>query len=149
MGRADAYDVVDGLVAPKGYVEMSGLVEATEPVEAGAVQVVEERRCLRRVVLALGNERIETGAGAIVMGAIVPQRDVDDESSLEMRVEVDDVRVDVVEDGTLGAEAQGDRQTADEGLDKTPRSMRLPEWAQVWQLPSLATRPLERRTELN
>ena len=99
-------------------------------------------------MLALGDERIETGAGPIEVGAVVPQWDVDDESSMEMRVEVGDVRVDVVKEGTLGVEAQVDRQAADEGLDKAPRSMRLPERSEMWQLPSFAASPLERRPEL-
>ena len=61
------------------------------------------------------------------------------------QVEVDQVRIGVVEQGLLGLKAKRNRQTTTERLNESPMRVRLPERLQVRNLPTLSAGPFEGR----
>src|SRR5690606_12493343 len=123
------------------------VVEAAEAVVPGAVQVIEQLRGLRRIGGARCKERVETLAMPVVQRLAVLHGDADGQAALQPAVEVDEVRIGVVEQRARWPQAQRHRQAAAEGLDQAPPRVRLPQRPQVWNLPPLASGPLERRTK--
>src|SRR5882672_5902606 len=67
------------------------------------------------------------------------------EAGPEPAIEVDQMRVDVVQEGPPGPEAEGHGQPAAERLREAPAGMAGPQRAEVRNLPALAARPLQRR----
>jgi hypothetical protein len=77
---------------------------------------------------------------------VIGHLDVDREASLYPPVEVDQVRVGVVEEGLRRREAERNRQPAAERLDEAAMRVRRPQLPQMRNLPALAAGPLQRRS---
>src|SRR5207249_399983 len=131
------------VVAAERDVELTAMVEAAEAIVAGAVQVVEERGGLGGLVLPACPQLVEPVAISVVQTFVVQHRNADHETALEPSVEVDDVRVDVVQQGAPRHDPESDCETAREGLNQTPACVRLPEREEIRQLPPLPSCPFE------
>ena len=84
---------------------------------------------------------------AIVEPLVVAHLDLDVEPAPEPAVEVDEVRIQIVEQGSPGLQPKRDRQSTAERLDEAAGGMRGPERRQVRHLPALAAGPLERGSQ--
>jgi hypothetical protein len=69
------------------------------------------------------------------------------EALLKPAVEIDEMRVGIIQERSLGQEPERDGQASGEGLDEPHFGVRQPEWPQVWYLPSFSARPLQGRSE--
>lgn len=69
------------------------------------------------------------------------------ETSLQLRVEVYEVGIDVIQEGVLWFQTQRRRESTAEWLDVTPVPVWLPKWRQVREQPTLSTSPLQRRLQ--
>src|SRR4029077_1784912 len=102
--------VADPRVAAERDVEQSTAVEPAEAGEAGTVQIIEERRGFRRLRLLRGQQGVEARAVSVEERLVIGHLDVDREASLYPPVEVDQVRVGVVEEGLRRREAERNGQ---------------------------------------
>ena len=64
-----------------------------------------------------------------------------------MTVEIEEVGVDVVEEGFLGSETESDCEASTEGLDESARGVLLPNGLEVGDEPTFASSPFEGRGE--
>src|SRR6185437_4148231 len=104
--------VVDRLVRPEGHVEIAAFVETTKTIEARAVQIVEQLRAFFRVRLATTNQAIEALALSIEKLLVVPHPHAHAQTILHVTIEVDEVRVDVVQQRLLRLQSKHHREPA-------------------------------------
>ena len=134
-------------MAPERHVELAPAVEAAQPVVPGAVEVIEQLGRLAGLAPPPGHETVEVVPMLIVELALVAHRNPDGETALQMLVEVDGVRVHVVEQCPAGVEAERDRETAAERLDQSPARVPAPQHPETRHEPALATGPLQGRLQ--
>ncbi len=139
--------VANGCVAAIRRVERALTVEAAQPVVAGAIEVVEKFRCFLRAGLPMRDHLVEAFPIGVVDGAVVGHRQAGHEAVLHPLVEIDEVRIGVVEQRLLWLQVHGDRQAAAEGFHETTPMMLSPQRQQERRQPALATGPLEDRLD--
>ena len=139
--------VADALVAAEWDVELAGLIEAAQAVEAGPIEVVKKRGRFGGVLLAARDELVEPGAVPVEQPLVVLHRQVGLEAPLQPAVEVDQMRIRVVEQRALRGQTEGDGEATGERFDEPPVRMRLPERAEMRHLPALAAGPFQRGPE--
>ena len=114
-------------VSPERHVERASAIEAAETVETRSVEEVEETSRFGTVAALRRDERVETVA---VTGSRTSSRfchrELDAEAALQPPIEIDQMWVDVIEERSLGGEAQRHPQTAAEGLDEAAVPMSFP-----------------------
>src|ERR1043166_479561 len=137
--------VVDRLVRSERHIEIAALVETAEPVEAGAIQIVEQLRRFRRLRAAVVNQSIEARAMTIEKLFVVAHRQRHSQTALHVSVEVNEVRIDVVQERLLRLQSKRDGETAAKRLDVAARCVCFPDGFQVWREPAFAAGPLQRR----
>src|SRR6185295_5251253 len=116
--------VVDCFVSAERHIEIATLVETTQAIEARAVEIVEQLRAFLRVSFAASNQTIEALALAIEKFLFVTHAHAHPQTILHVMIEVDQVRIDVVEQCLLRLQAQHYGQSTAEWLDvSTPRVM--------------------------
>src|SRR5512139_3300505 len=93
--------VGDPPIAPEWHVELPLSVEPTETVVPGAVEKVEQGRGLAAARSAFREQLVESSAVPVEDLGVVLERLVDPEASFQPPVEVDQVRVDVIQQGAL------------------------------------------------
>ena len=98
---AEVPQVVDAGILAERHVEPSLLVEATETVVPGAVEVVEETRRFRRSFLSFVEQRIEPGATAIEGQPLISHREINLQTTLNPPVEVNQMGVGIIEQRAL------------------------------------------------
>jgi hypothetical protein len=116
-----------------------------QPVEPGSVQIIEQRRGISGLLLATAEQRIATLAAFVVRPLLILERQRRRQPLLQPAVEVDEVRVDVVEHRSRRHEAQGDCQASGERLDQPSITVSRPVREQVRNLPALPASPFQRR----
>ena len=84
---------------------------------------------------------------AIERPFVVLESALDHQSPCEPAIEVDDVRIGVVQERARGPETQRHGQAAAEWLDEAPLCVQTPERCEMRHLPPLAAGPLEQRTK--
>lgn len=89
--------VVNSGVAAKGYIEEALLIEPAQTVIAGAVEVVEEAGRFRTPGSAAFNHCIEAVAVSVVNALFIFQREIDGKTTVDPTVEIDEMRVYIVE----------------------------------------------------
>src|ERR1041385_2478414 len=139
--------VVDCGVPSHGDIELASLVESAKTVEPCPVQVVEQLGPIGRECLSFARECVETIPQRIVRLLVVAHLERDLQSITELAVEVDHVRIGVIEERMLWAKSEGDCKSAHEGLNKPAVGFRLPQPFEMRQQPPLAAGPLEGRRD--
>src|SRR5687767_14610668 len=89
--------VVDRFISPEWNVEIPTFIESTKTVEASTVQVVEQLRSLFSLRFAIFYQLIKPLAMAIEKLLVVAHRHPHLEAPLHVTVEIDQVRIDVVQ----------------------------------------------------
>ena len=145
--RREVACVRDPHVLTERHVEFARPVEPAEAVVAGPVEVVEERARFALRGLAARQHRVEPVAMLVEQLLVVLHREIDAKAVLKPTVEVDDVRVGVVQERARGHQAERHREAAAEGLDEAAARVRRPDGLKVRHLPPLAARPLEGRAK--
>ncbi len=145
--RGEVAGVADAGILSERDVELALAVEAAKPVEAGAIQVVEQRRSFGGVLLAVGDELVEAGALAVEQPLVVLHLQIGLEPLLKPAVKIDEMGVGVVKERAFGQEPERDRQPPAKGLDEPRSGMRFPKRPEVRYLPALSAGPLQGWTE--
>src|SRR5206468_1528512 len=97
-------------------VELTPPVEAAQTVVPRAVEIVKERRGLTPRPPACRQKLVEASPVGVEQTFVVFHRNGSLESPLQPAVEVDHVRIDVIEKRSFGCQPQGDREPAAERL---------------------------------
>ena len=139
--------IVDAAIATEGDIKGTLAIEAAETVEAGAIEVVEQGRRLARAHVAPCDELIEAFAMVVVGRRVVGHFQANLQSALNPIVEVDEVRVRVVQESFTGTQAQGDGQAAAEGLDQAPVPVARIERGELGDEPALTSQPFQERRQ--
>src|SRR6185369_2137405 len=108
-------------------------------------EIVEKlgRLCAGRA--AVFDQLVEARAVSIEELLVVAHLDAQRESVLEMTVEVDEMRIDVVEQRTPGLQTQCNGEAAAERFDVPPRCVSLPDRREMRDQPAFAAGPFQRR----
>ena len=91
--------VVDVLIASERDVESAAAIEPAQSIESRAVEIVEELGSLPAFGVTPRYEFVEPLAAAIVQRAVVAHLELDHQAPPQPAIEIDDVRIDVVEQG--------------------------------------------------
>jgi hypothetical protein len=102
------------------HVEFATLIEAAESVEASSVEIVEILRRLCALRFAVSDQFVETTAVAVETLRVVRHLDGCFESLLQMRVEVYEMRIDVIQKGAAWSQSKRGRKSAAERFDVAP-----------------------------
>src|SRR5262249_38932987 len=135
----------DRFIRPKRHIEIAAFVETTEPIETGAIQIIEQLRRFRRLRAAVANQSIETIAMTIEKSFVVTHSYRHCQTLLHVGVEVNQVRIDVVQERLLRLQAKRDSETTAKWFDVPSRGVRFPNRFQVWRQPAFAAGPLQGR----
>src|SRR5439155_17001853 len=109
------------------------------------IQVVEQRRGLGGVALTVREQMVEPLAMRVVPGFTVAHGQRDHEALSQPTIEIDQVRVHVVQERAFRHQPERDREPATERLDQPALLLARPMLDQVGKLPPLAAGPLQRR----
>jgi hypothetical protein len=123
--------VVNGFVSAERHVEVAALIETAQTVEARAIQIVEQLRAFPGVRLAVPNQPVEPVAVFIEKFLVVAHRDMHPQAVLQVTIEIDEVRVDVVEQRFLWLQAEHDCKAAAKRLHVSPVSVRFPDRLEI------------------
>ena len=123
--------VIDCRVRAEGNVEFAALVETAQSVEAGAVQVVEQLRRFLARRFAVAYQLIEPVAMTIEELLVVAHLDTQLQSRLQMAIEVDEVRIDVVQQRAARLPTERDSQPAAEWFDVPMALVLRPDWGEM------------------
>lgn len=135
--------VVDVRVAAEGDVEVAGAVEAAEAVEAAPIEVVEEFGGFGGLGFLVVDELVETVAIVIEEVFLIAIFEGGGESGAELLIEVDEVGIEVVEEGLGGLQAEGNGEAAAEGFDEAWRLDEVVKLSKLGDEPAFATGPFE------
>ena len=145
--RGEVSRVADRPIPSERYVELPASVEAAQPVVSGAVEVVEQLGRLAGPAPAAGHQAVEFVPVPVVELALVAHRNPGHEAALEVAIEVDGMRVHVVEQRPGGIQAERNRESAAERLDQPSTGVLAPQRPQARHEPALAACPFQRRLE--
>ena len=112
----------------KRNVKLPCFIEPAQPVEAGAIQIIEQLRSLGGCVPSFPDELIKLTSMGIEALRLVGHLDRDIKTILKLDVEVYKVWIDVVEQRPLRLQSQGDRQSAAKRFNQTSKCVRTPEF---------------------
>ena len=98
----EVFCVVNRTIGAKWYVEFSAPVEATKAIKAGAIEIVEKLRSFGRRRSLGVDQFIESPAVPVEQPFVVAHFNVQLESLLNLSVEINKVRVDVIQEGLYG-----------------------------------------------
>src|SRR5947209_1379270 len=102
--------VINCLVLPEGNVEFAALVEAAEAIEASAIQIIEELRGFNGFCPAVFDEFVEARAMGIEKLLVVTRFNLHREPTPKLRIEIDQMRIQIVQHRALRLQTQCDRQ---------------------------------------
>src|SRR5690606_19797178 len=137
--------VVDVLILAEGNIELALSVETAQAVVARAVEIKEQLSRFSGIGLPLPNQLVETAAVGVVEIPVVTHFDGELQAFAYPTIEIDQVRVDVIQSGMFGQQPQGHGHAAAEGLHETAVFMSLVELLYDGHQPALAACPLEQR----
>src|SRR2546426_9697271 len=103
--------VIHRLVLSERDIEFTALVEAAETIETSAIQIVEELRGFSGFCAAVSDQLVEARAMRIEKSLVITRFDLYRQSTPELRVEIDQVRIEIVQHGSLWLQTQRDRQS--------------------------------------
>src|SRR6185503_2326720 len=109
--------VVDRFVSAERYVEITASVETTQTIEARAVEIVEQLCAFLRVCLAASNQPVEAIALPIEKLLVVSHSHAHPQTVLNVTVEVDQVWIDVIQEGLTGLQSKHDSEAPAKRLD--------------------------------
>ena len=115
----------------KRYVEFTALIEAAESIEASAIQIIEDLCRFRVLPFVVLDQFIKTTPMAIEVFLIISHLDSYLETTLQLSVKVYQVRIDIIQDRTVGTQTYGDCESAAERLDIASGRVALPKVQQV------------------
>src|SRR5215510_723638 len=139
--------VVNRRVRSEGNIKLPAFVETAQSVKASAVEIVEQLRCLFALRPAVFAELIEPLAMPVEEFLFVAHLDALLKATLKMSIEVNEMRIDVVEQRAFRLQAQRYGQAAAERFDVSPIRVSFPNGRQVRNEPALATSPLQGRLD--
>ena len=139
--------VVDVRIASEWNVEAAFAIEPAETVVPGPIQVVEETGSLGSLRFSIFQKLVEAVAALIVLRFIILHVERNRQTPLQKIVKVNQMRVDVVQECTCGTQSKHHRKTAAKWLDETAAPRALPQRLDIRNLPTLSTRPFQRRPE--
>jgi hypothetical protein len=100
------------------------------------------------VCLAAPDQAVEALALAIEKLFIIPHSHAHPQTILHVAVEVDQVWIDVIQQRLPGLQSKHDSEAAAKRLDISTLRVCVPDWFQMRDEPTFATRPFERRLQL-
>jgi len=118
-------------VLTKRYVEFTALIEAAESIEASPIQIIEDlgRFCVLPFVVL--DQFIKTTPMSIEAFLIISHLDSYLEATLQLSVKVYQVRINIIQEGTVGPQTYWNCQSAAERLDIASGRVALPKLHQV------------------
>src|SRR5690606_13805217 len=111
--------VVDVLILAEGNIELALPVETAQAVVARAVEIKEQLSRFSGIGLPLPNQLVETAAVGVVEIPVVTHFDGELQALTYPTIEIDQVRVDVVQNGMFGQQPQGHGPSAPVVLNET------------------------------
>ncbi len=109
--------IVDRFVSAERHIEIATLVETTQTVETGAIQVVEQLRAFLTVRLAIANQLIEALAVLIEEFLVIAHREAHLQAVLHVAIEVNQVGIDVVQQRRSRLQSQHNRKPTAKRFD--------------------------------
>src|SRR5690606_11922550 len=137
--------VVDVLILAEGNIELALPVEAAQAVVTRADEVKEQLSRFGCTGLPLPDQLVEAAAVGVVEIPVVTHLDGELQALAYPPIEIDQVRVDVIQNGMFGQQPQGHGHAAAEGLHETAVFMPIVELFYDGHQPALAACPLEQR----
>ena len=137
--------VVYRTVLAKGYIEFTALIEAAETMKASAIQVVEKLCCVTGLCPAVVNQPVEARAMCIEKFRVVARLDLQRKSTTNLRVEINQVGIQIIQRCALWLQTQRDRQPTAKRLDITAMLVWAPERFDVGHQPTLPASPFQQR----
>src|SRR5437867_8114694 len=134
--------VINCLVLSERHVEFAALIEAATTVETGAIKIVEELSRLRILRAVFFDKLIEALAMRIEEFRVVTGFDLQRKSASKLFVEINEMRIQVIQERALRFQPQRHSQPATERLDVTTLCVLPPERVDVWNQPTLSASPL-------
>lgn len=127
----------------KRHIEFARLIETAKSVEARAIQIIKKLRRFRALPLAAFDELVEPAAVAVESRLVILHPNCYLQASLQMSVEVNEVRVDVVQYRLLRLQTEWCGEPTAERLNITPARMRSPKRCEVGHQPTLSPSPFQ------
>src|SRR5437667_9844236 len=137
--------VTNRRVSSKWNIEFPALVKTAETIKASPIQIIEELRGFAAFRAAVFDELVEACAVRIEKLLVVTRVNLHRKPAPQLRVEVDQVRIKIIQHCALRPQTQRDRQPSAKQFHITALMMPTPEWFKVRHQPALPTGPLQRR----
>ena len=115
----------------KRYVEFTALIEAAESIEASPIQIIEDLCRCRALPFFFLDQLIKTTPMSIEAFLIISHLDGYLETTLQLSIKVYQVRIDIIQEGTVGSQTYGDRKSTAERLDISSGRVAFPKLHQV------------------
>jgi hypothetical protein len=131
-------------MSPKRHIKLATLIKPAESIEARAIQVIKQLSCLASFPFPLLHQSVEFRAMSIKEFFLVTHLDGQLKTAFEMRIEIDQMRIDVIQKRSVGPQREWHCQPTAEGLDKPAALVRFPKSGQVRGQPTFSSCPLQR-----
>jgi|SRR5260370_12518070 len=137
--------VIDLLVLAERHVEFAVAIEAAQTVETSAVQKIKELRRFLRPSRTILDELVEARAMRVEKLWVVASIDSQRQTVAHLPVEINQMRIDVIQQGSLRMQFKRNGQPAAEWLDVTTILSCAPDRLNMREQPALAAGPFQRR----
>lgn len=137
--------VIDLFVLAERYVEFAVAIEATQTVETSAVQKIKELGRFLRPRRTVLDEMVEARAMRVEKLSVVARIDLQRQTATNLAVEIDQVRIDIIQQRLLRLQSKRNCQPATEWLNVTTILISAPDRLNMREQPALAAGPLQRR----
>ncbi len=134
--------VVYSLVLAERYVKFAVAIEAAQTVETRAVQIIKKLRCFLRAGRTSCDELIEASAMPVEKRSVVARVDLHRQPTTHVPIKIDQMRIDIVQQGALRLESKRNCQPATKWFNVTTVLVRTPKGFDTREQPALAARPL-------
>ncbi len=139
--------VFDALVTTERNIESTSAIESAKAVVTGSIEIVEEPRRRSAVPVPVSKKHIETVSTGVEVAFRVQHRTRDHEAGFQPAVEIDQVRIDVVEQRSFWDQSYRDGKPTAERFHQSSMAVRCPQSSYMWHLPTLSTGPFEGRSK--
>jgi len=137
--------VINLFVLAERHVELAVAIEAAQTVETSAVQVIKELRRFLRPSRTILDELVEARAMRVEKLSMVASIDLQRQPAADLPVEIDQMRIDIIQQSSLGLQSKRNCQPPAEWLNVTTILICTPDRLNVREQPTLAAGPLQRR----
>lgn len=140
--------VIDLLILAEWHVEFAAAIEAAQTVETSTVQIIKKLRRFLCSSCTTRDELIETRAMRVEKPSVIASIDLQRQPATHLSVEIDQVRIDIVQQRTLRLQSKRYRQPTTKRLNIATLLMCAPSRLNVREQPTLTAGPLQRRRHL-